>query len=199
MPYAAPNRPISPGHSSPSSNERTVPETAPTANSTAATCDHRRASRRATSSPRRMPRYSAISISTVNAIPNGTRMMWKPSVNAICSRAGNSCMGSLTGGWAPPSEVNLQRPPRLPTHLRVQPVGAAQVVRRRDEQPEADAGEHDVDHAAVDGVPGGVQAHRDEVHENESQERSGLPSPRGRLPESRRDQPGPRHVGGRGE
>src|SRR3954454_4299158 len=30
----------------------------------------------------------------VNATPKGTRMMWKPSVNAICSRAGNSCDGS---------------------------------------------------------------------------------------------------------
>src|SRR4051812_44764369 len=30
----------------------------------------------------------------VNATPNGTRMMWKPRVNAICSRAGSSCAGS---------------------------------------------------------------------------------------------------------
>ena len=56
MPYAAPKVPMSRGHSSPSSNDSTVPETAPTANRTAATCDHRRASSSAVSSPRRSPR-----------------------------------------------------------------------------------------------------------------------------------------------
>src|SRR3954454_22323233 len=30
----------------------------------------------------------------VKATPKGTRMMWKPSVNAICSRAGTSWEGS---------------------------------------------------------------------------------------------------------
>jgi hypothetical protein len=56
IPKAAPYRPISPGHSSPSSKESTVPETAPTANSTPATIDHRRASSIAVWSPCRMPR-----------------------------------------------------------------------------------------------------------------------------------------------
>jgi hypothetical protein len=36
----------------------------------------------------------AIIVMNVNATPNGTRMMWNPSVNAICSRAGASCDGS---------------------------------------------------------------------------------------------------------
>ena len=40
-PYAAPYLPIRPGQSSPISNDSTVPDTAPTANSTAATCDQR--------------------------------------------------------------------------------------------------------------------------------------------------------------
>ena len=31
------------------------------------------------------------------AIPNGSNMLWKPSVNAICSRAGSSCIGSPEG------------------------------------------------------------------------------------------------------
>src|SRR3954451_19777228 len=35
-----------------------------------------------------------MSIRNVKATPNGTRMMWKPSVNAICSRAGSSWSGS---------------------------------------------------------------------------------------------------------
>jgi hypothetical protein len=31
----------------------------------------------------------------VNANAKGTRMMWNPSVNAICSRAGSNCEGWL--------------------------------------------------------------------------------------------------------
>ena len=56
MPYAAPNRSISRGHSSPISNDSTVPDTAPTANSTAATFDHRLARTSESPSSRRMPR-----------------------------------------------------------------------------------------------------------------------------------------------
>ena len=56
MPNAAPNLPISPGQSSPISNETTVPVTAPTATSTAITLDQRRASSSAARSWRRSPR-----------------------------------------------------------------------------------------------------------------------------------------------
>jgi hypothetical protein len=51
IPNASPKRSIIPGHSSPNSNESTVPLTAPTANSTATTFDQRWASRSETSSP----------------------------------------------------------------------------------------------------------------------------------------------------
>src|SRR4051794_15327074 len=35
-----------------------------------------------------------MSMRKVNATPKGTRMMWKPRVKAICSRAGSNCDGS---------------------------------------------------------------------------------------------------------
>ena len=51
-PITSPNVSIMPGHNRPISKLRIVPDTAPTANSTAATFDHLRASVSATSSPR---------------------------------------------------------------------------------------------------------------------------------------------------
>src|SRR4051812_11834421 len=78
----------------------------------------------------------------------------------------------------PAVSVGPASPPELPAGF------PAQVVGRGGEQPQADAGEHDVGDADVDRVPGGVQDHRKEVHEDESHERAGLPSARGRLPES---------------
>jgi hypothetical protein len=96
IPKAAPNRPMSPGHNSPSSNDSTVPDTAPTAKSTPATSDHRRASTRAWSSPRRSPRQLAISIIAVKATPKGTRTMWNPRVKPIIWRAGSNCSGAAS-------------------------------------------------------------------------------------------------------
>lgn len=55
MPMTPPKRPIRPGHSSPISNDSTVPVTAPTATSTAMTFDQRRTSSRAAASLRRRP------------------------------------------------------------------------------------------------------------------------------------------------
>ena len=55
IPKTLPKRPVNAGHRSPNSNESTVPVTAPTANSTAATFDQRFASSSATSSPLRRP------------------------------------------------------------------------------------------------------------------------------------------------
>src|ERR1700756_2860778 len=46
-PIASPNRPIRPGHNRPISYDSTVPDTAPTATSTAITFDQRRASKSA--------------------------------------------------------------------------------------------------------------------------------------------------------
>src|SRR5438309_4119647 len=89
-PNTLPNLPIRPGQSSPSSKDRTVPVTAPTANVTAMTFDHRRARSNATSSRLRTPRQFAISVIVGNATPIGTSRMWNASVNAICSRAASS-------------------------------------------------------------------------------------------------------------
>ena len=55
-PNTSPKRPVNSGHSRPNSNDSTVPVTAPTANVTAATFDHRSASRSATGSFWRRPR-----------------------------------------------------------------------------------------------------------------------------------------------
>ena len=55
-PKAAPHCPMNFGQSSPNSNERTVPVTAPTANVTAMYFDHRWASSNASWSPCLMPR-----------------------------------------------------------------------------------------------------------------------------------------------
>ena len=74
---------MKPGHNNPNSKERTVPLTAPTANSTAKTLDHRRARARQTASPVAMDRRSAISISNGNPIPIAAKTMWKASVKAI--------------------------------------------------------------------------------------------------------------------
>ncbi len=77
-----------------------MPVTAPTANRTAAAFDHCRASRSASSSPCLRPRYSAISIIAGSATPMHARMMWKPSVNAINSRAARrlSARGTISAG-----------------------------------------------------------------------------------------------------
>ncbi len=54
-PKTSPKRFVNSGHSSPNSNESTVPVTAPTAKVTAATFDQRCASSSATGSSRRRP------------------------------------------------------------------------------------------------------------------------------------------------
>src|ERR1700754_591438 len=87
-PNAAPNRPIRPGHSRPISYDSTVPDTAPTATSTAMTFDQRRASSSAAASPRLMPIHSAVMVTAANAMPKHARMMWNPSDDPICDRAG---------------------------------------------------------------------------------------------------------------
>src|SRR6266545_1580218 len=94
-PKTLPNLPIKPGHRSPSSNDRTVPVTAPTANVTAMTFDHRRARSSATSSRLRMPRQFAMRVMVGSATPMGTSRMWNASVKAICSRAASSVEEAL--------------------------------------------------------------------------------------------------------
>ena len=65
------------GHSSPSSNESTVPDTAPTANSTAKTFDQRWAKARQTRSPVRRWRHSAASTSRGMPTPNTASVIWR--------------------------------------------------------------------------------------------------------------------------
>src|SRR5512132_708127 len=45
----------------------------------------------------------------VNATPNGTRMMWNPSVKAICCRAGSRWEGSpaASAAWAAAHDARL--------------------------------------------------------------------------------------------
>src|SRR4051794_39345001 len=140
IPKAAPKRPISPGHSRPSSKDSTVPETAPTAKSTPAPWDHRRASTWACSSPRRRPRQLAISIMVVKATPKGTRMMWKPSVKAIICRAGSSCSGSAartSTAWARTSMRPSSPLTSVPLGSRVPLnwLGLQRLVYQRSEPP----------------------------------------------------------------
>ncbi len=114
IPYAAPNCPMSPGQRSPSSNERTVPDTAPTAKVTATMLDQWRAKSRASASPRRWPRASAISIIARNATPRQARTMWNPRVKAIWLRAASRSAGvaaarsgSVSAKTCAMSEVSL--------------------------------------------------------------------------------------------
>src|SRR3954453_17154248 len=100
-PKTWPKRPVNAGHSSPNSNESTVPVMAPTAKVTATTFDQRCARLSASWSPWRRPRYLAISISAGNATPTDARMMWKASVNAIWLRAASSCEVSSNMAGAP--------------------------------------------------------------------------------------------------
>src|SRR5688500_12504476 len=78
---------MKPGHSKPRSNESTVPDTAPTANSTAVPFAQRRARSRYARSPVRRHRHSASTIRSGMAIPISAKMMWKPSDIAIWVRA----------------------------------------------------------------------------------------------------------------
>ena len=89
-PSTAPYRRISPGQSRPISKDSTVPVTAPTATSTPIACDQRRASVMASGFDQRSPMNSAISTTVGSAMPRQARMMWKPSVVAICARAGTT-------------------------------------------------------------------------------------------------------------
>ena len=86
-PKAGPHVPMNFGHSKPNSNVNTVPVTAPTAKVTAMYFDHRWASSSASLSSYLSARWLATSVMNAHDTPSGTRMMWKPRVNAICERA----------------------------------------------------------------------------------------------------------------
>ena len=87
IPMIGPAMAMKPGHSRPSSKERTVPLTAPTANRMAVPFDHRFANSRYSGSPVRSHSPSLIAISSGIAMPATANRMWKPSDIAICERA----------------------------------------------------------------------------------------------------------------
>lgn len=75
------------GHNRPSSNERTVPESAPTANRMAVPFAHRFAKRRYTGLPIRLPNHSETVIMRGSATLMVAKMMWNASDIPICDRA----------------------------------------------------------------------------------------------------------------
>src|SRR5215204_2114908 len=110
---------MKPGHNNPSSNERTVPETAPTANSTAVPFAHRCARSRYARSPVRRHRHSASTIISGIAIPISANTMWKPSEIAIWVRAASRSVtsshvvGHRHGDEAGPRVRHAGHPPSL--------------------------------------------------------------------------------------
>jgi hypothetical protein len=86
-PNTFPKSCIHTGHSRPSSKDRIVPVTTPTANSASMIRDHRRASVRYSSSPVRRYRHSANRTITGNAIPKHTSGMCTASDSACICRA----------------------------------------------------------------------------------------------------------------
>ena len=75
------------GHSRPSSNDRIVPVTTPTANSAIIAFDQRRASASSSGSPRRRPSHSIPRTSAGNATPKHTSGMCTANDSACICRA----------------------------------------------------------------------------------------------------------------
>src|SRR5439155_18789822 len=78
---------MKPGQSKPSSNESTVPETAPTANKIAVPFAHRLQRSRYTGRFVRRYIHSAMAMSSGIPIPKAAKTMWKANDMAICERA----------------------------------------------------------------------------------------------------------------
>src|SRR6266478_921855 len=87
IPMIAPACSMNPGQSKPSSNESTVPETAPTANKMAVPFAHRLQRSRYTACFVRRYVPSAMAMSSGMPMPSAAKTMWKASDIAICERA----------------------------------------------------------------------------------------------------------------
>src|SRR3954452_23864401 len=98
MPKIGPAKAMNVGQRRPSSNESTVPETAPTAKRMAVPWAQRRARRRLASSPLRIQRSSAMTMSKGMAMPTTENRMWNPSEIAICDRAARRSVTRALGG-----------------------------------------------------------------------------------------------------
>src|SRR6266571_1635218 len=96
MPKIGPAKAMNGGHSRPSSNESTVPDTAPTANRIAVPRAQRRASVSAAASFLRSHHSSAIAISTGIAMPMAAKTMWNASDIAIWARAAARSLTAYT-------------------------------------------------------------------------------------------------------
>src|SRR5512143_11898 len=87
IPMIAPANRMNSGQSRPSSNDSTVPDTAPTAKRIAVPRAHRLARSRWMGSPERRQRRSATTMRTGIAIPTTAKTMWKASDIPIWTRA----------------------------------------------------------------------------------------------------------------
>src|SRR6266850_2458539 len=86
-PKMPPENTMKRGQRRPSSKDRTVPETAPTAKRIPNALDHRRASTIHASSRRHRARPSATDMSSGMPTPSTAKTMWKPSEVPIVARA----------------------------------------------------------------------------------------------------------------
>src|SRR3990172_2933429 len=122
-PMIPPENDMNPGHKSPSSKERTVPETAPTAKRTAVPRAQRLASSRKTGFPVRRCAASAITMRSGIPIPATAKRMWKAKSIAICARASSSSVNGASGRYStlPDGEA-----------LRTKTAGGDRIDRRRD-------------------------------------------------------------------
>src|SRR6266404_3340523 len=98
IPMIAPACSMKPGQSKPSSKERTVPETAPTANKMAVPFAHRLQRSRYTGCFVRRYIASAMPMSSGIPIPNAAKTMWKANDMAICERAKRKSLIALQRG-----------------------------------------------------------------------------------------------------
>ena len=87
IPMMAPAYFMNSGHSRLSSNDSTVPDTAPTANRMAVPLAQRLASSRYVESPVVCQRCSASTMRAGMATPMAAKMMWNANDIAICERA----------------------------------------------------------------------------------------------------------------
>src|SRR5438034_6782654 len=95
IPKIGPANAMKPGHSRPSSNESTVPETAPPANRIAVPRAHRWARASAASSFLQSQSASAMAMSTGMPMPIAANTMWKASDIAIWERAARRSLTRL--------------------------------------------------------------------------------------------------------
>src|SRR5438105_1740863 len=102
---------MKPGHKSPSSKERTVPETAPMAKRTAVAVAQRLANAKETVSLVRSQRHSASAIMKGMATPIDAKIMWKANDMAICERAASRSGMAFFGRQQRPKD--LGNAPRL--------------------------------------------------------------------------------------